>query len=112
LVDDWNWGWQAFVIWGALVFIAALTYQLAVKGMSNKAYRIALGLAVTTAFLLFCFSGSILSSALKQVSPISRILASLSLASLGLPSRGYDRAAWRSHWAEWRSLKYSSLSSR
>jgi hypothetical protein len=56
LVDDWNWGWQAFVIWGAVVFIAALTYQLAVRGVSNKAYRIALGLAVTAALLLFWFN--------------------------------------------------------
>ena len=59
LVDDWVWGWQAFVAWGALVFIAALTYQLVVKGMSNRAYRIALGLAVTTAFLL-CWSNFVL----------------------------------------------------
>lgn len=56
LVDGWNWGWQAFVIWGVLVFIAASTYQLAVRGVSNKAYRIALGLAVTTALLLFWFN--------------------------------------------------------
>lgn len=53
LVDDWNWGWQAFALWGGLVFIAALTYQLVVEGGRNKAYRLALGLAVTTAFLLF-----------------------------------------------------------
>jgi MFS family permease len=52
-VDDWNWGWQAFVVWGALVFSAALTYQLAVKDKRNKAYRFAMGLAVTTALLLF-----------------------------------------------------------
>lgn len=53
LVDDWNWGWQAFVTWGALVFIAAVTYQVAVKDTSNKAYRFASGIAVTTALLLF-----------------------------------------------------------
>lgn len=51
-VDGWNWGWQAFVRVGAFVFAAALAYQLSVKGMSNKAYRVALGLAVTAAVVL------------------------------------------------------------
>ena len=48
----WNWPWLAFVRWGAIVFSFALTYQLVVKGMRNKAYRFAVGLAVTTAFVL------------------------------------------------------------
>ncbi|HUL80784.1 MAG TPA: hypothetical protein VL131_01495 [Gammaproteobacteria bacterium] len=48
----WSWDWHAFVVWGALVFIAALAYQLVVKGMSNKAYRFAMGLAVATTFVL------------------------------------------------------------
>jgi hypothetical protein len=51
-VDGWNWDWHAFVIWGALVFAAALAYQLVVRGMRNKAYRFAMALAVATAFLL------------------------------------------------------------
>jgi len=48
----WNWHWHGFVVWGAFVFSAALTYQLVVKGMSNKAYRFAMGLAVATAAVL------------------------------------------------------------
>jgi hypothetical protein len=52
LYGGWHWDWHAFVIWGALVFIAALAYQLVVKGMRNKAYRFAMGLAVATAFVL------------------------------------------------------------
>lgn len=48
----WKWDWLGFVRWGAIVFSFALTYQLVVKGMSNKAYRFAMGLAVATAFVL------------------------------------------------------------
>lgn len=51
-VDGWNWGWRGFVNAGAFVFTGALTYQLVVKGMSNKAYRFAMALAVVTAFVL------------------------------------------------------------
>lgn len=51
-VDGWNWGWQAFARISAFVFAAALAYQSSVKGMSNKAYRFAMGLAVATAVVL------------------------------------------------------------
>ena len=51
-VDGWNWDWRGFVVAGAFVFSAALTYELVVKGMSNKAYRFAMGLAVATALVL------------------------------------------------------------
>ncbi len=51
-VDGWNWDWHGFVVAGAFVFTAAMTYELGVKGMSNKAYRFAMGLAVATAFVL------------------------------------------------------------
>ena len=51
-VDGWNWGWRGFVNAGAFVFSAALTYQLAAKTMSNRAYRFAMGLSVTAAFVL------------------------------------------------------------
>ena len=30
-IDDWNWGWRGFVVVGAIVFSAALTYELVVK---------------------------------------------------------------------------------
>ena len=33
---------------------AVLTYELVVKGMSNKAYRFAMGLAVATVLVLSC----------------------------------------------------------
>jgi hypothetical protein len=51
-VDGWNWDWHGFVVAGAFVFSAALTYELVVQGMSNTAYRFAMGLAVATAFVL------------------------------------------------------------
>jgi MFS family permease len=51
-VDGWDWDWKGFVFLGAVVFSAALTYQLVAKTMSNRAYRFAVGLAVATAFVL------------------------------------------------------------
>ena len=51
-MDGWNWDWHGFVVAGAIVFSAALTYELVVKGTSNKAYRFAMGLAVATALVL------------------------------------------------------------
>jgi MFS family permease len=51
-VDDWNWGWRGFAVAGAFVFGAALAFELAIRGMSNKAYRFAMGLAVATALVL------------------------------------------------------------
>jgi hypothetical protein len=50
--DGWNWDWKGFVFAGAVVFSAALTYQLVARTMSNRAYRFAVGLAVATAFVL------------------------------------------------------------
>jgi len=51
-IDGWNWSPFDFIVWGALVFGAGLTYELVAKRMSNKAYRFAVGLAVGTAFIL------------------------------------------------------------
>jgi hypothetical protein len=100
---------DGFVVAGAFVFSAALTYELVVKGMSNKAYRFAMGLAVATAFVL---------TWVNFVLAVDVSLANFSisvwssLASLGPPSRGCGRAEWRSHWSGRRLLKCSSRSSR
>ena len=51
-IDGWNWHWYTFVLAAAFVFSATLTYQLVVKGVSNKAYRFAVGLAVMAAIAL------------------------------------------------------------
>src|ERR1051325_10894047 len=42
-VDGWNWGVRGFMAIGSFVFGAALAFELAVKGKSNKAYRFAMG---------------------------------------------------------------------
>jgi hypothetical protein len=51
-VDGWNWDWHGFVVAGAFVFSAALTYEFVIKGLRNKAYRFAMGIAVASAFVL------------------------------------------------------------
>ncbi len=51
-VDGWNWDWHGFVAAGAFVFTAAMTYEVVATTMRNRAYRFAVGLAVTTAFVL------------------------------------------------------------
>jgi hypothetical protein len=51
-VDGWNWDWHGFVIAGAFVFSAALTYERLAKAVNNRAYRFAMGLAVATALVL------------------------------------------------------------
>jgi MFS family permease len=51
-IDDWNWGWRGFAVVGAFVFGAALAFELAIRGVSDKAYRFAMGLAVATTLAL------------------------------------------------------------
>lgn len=51
-VEGWNWDWKGFLVVGAFVFTAALTYQTVARTISNRAYRIAVGLAVMTTFVL------------------------------------------------------------
>jgi len=51
-VDDWHWHWYSFVFAGALVFSAALGYELVARRMNNKTYRLAVGVAVITGFAM------------------------------------------------------------
>lgn len=51
-VDGWDWDWHGFVVAGAFVFTAAMTYEVVATTVSNRAYRFAVGLAVMTAFVL------------------------------------------------------------
>lgn len=52
-VDGWNWHWYTFVLAGTLLFGAGLTYELVANTRtSNRAYRLAVGLAVVTGFVL------------------------------------------------------------
>jgi len=52
LIDDWHWGWRGFAVVGAVVFGAALAFELAIRGTSNKSYRFAMGLALATTLVL------------------------------------------------------------
>ena len=47
-VDGWSWHWYTFVLAGALIFGAGLTYESVAKRMNNGAYKFAVGLAVGT----------------------------------------------------------------
>lgn len=108
-VDGWNWDWHGFVVAGALVFTAAMTYEVVARTMRNRAYRFAVGLAVMTAFVLTWVNGS---SPWTSAVPMSCISVWSSSASLGPPSRGCGRAEWCSHWSGWPLLKCSCRSSR
>ena len=52
LTDEMNWGVADFVIVGALLLGAGLTYELVARMTANIAYRAAVGVAVATALLL------------------------------------------------------------
>ena len=50
--DEWNWRPFAFVFWGGLLFGATGAIDLAIRKTGSKAYRLGVGLAVLTSFLL------------------------------------------------------------
>lgn len=51
--DSFNWGLLDFIITGALLFIAGLTYELITKRAGNMVYRAAFAVAIATAAFLF-----------------------------------------------------------
>src|SRR5689334_21590482 len=51
-VDGWNWHPAAFVILGALLFGIGVTYQLVTRNRGAIAYRAAVVIAFSAAFLL------------------------------------------------------------
>lgn len=103
-VDGWNWDWHGFVVAGAFVFAATMTYEVVAATMRNRAYRLAVGLAVMTAVVLTWVMGS---SPWTSAAPMSCISVWSSSASLGPPSRGGGRPEWRSHCSSRRLLKCS-----
>jgi len=50
--EEVNWGPGDFALFGAMLFAACGTYELAGRGMGNNAYRAAVGVALATAFIL------------------------------------------------------------
>src|SRR5687767_16001976 len=53
--DGWHWGPGDFVVMGALLFGAGLTYEFLASRMQRKAYRVALGSAIVLAVLAIWF---------------------------------------------------------
>lgn len=51
-VDGWDWNWYGFIWAGTLLFAAGLIYELVARKMNNRAYKLAVGLAAGTAFVL------------------------------------------------------------
>ena len=52
LFMGWNWPPIAFPLWGALLFGTGLTYELIAKKGGTIAYRVAVGIACATGFVL------------------------------------------------------------
>ena len=52
LYMGWNWPAIAFLIWGAVVFGTGLTYELIARKGGTTAYRVAVGIACATGFVL------------------------------------------------------------
>jgi hypothetical protein len=52
LFMGWNWPAFAFPVWGALLFGAGLTYELIARKGGTIAYRVAVGIACATGFVL------------------------------------------------------------
>ena len=48
----WNWPSFAFAFWGALLFGTGLTYELIARKGGTIAYRVAVGIACATGFVL------------------------------------------------------------
>jgi hypothetical protein len=55
----WNWTPFDFVVMGSLLFGSALTYELIARKMTDNAYRIAVGVAVTTSLLLVWINAAV-----------------------------------------------------
>lgn len=57
--DDWNWGFFDFVFMGGLIFGTGLVFVLVARQMNNLFYRLAVGLAGVTGFLLLWINAAV-----------------------------------------------------
>ncbi len=57
--DEVNWDLADFVIFGALLFGAGFTFDLAAQKTGDSAYKLAVGLAILAAFLLVWINGAV-----------------------------------------------------
>jgi hypothetical protein len=59
VTDDWNWGFFDFVFMGGLIFGTGLVFVLVARQMNNLFYRLAVGLAGVTGFLLLWINAAV-----------------------------------------------------
>jgi hypothetical protein len=59
LFMGWNWPPIAFAIWGAVLFGTGLTYELVASKGGTTAYRVAVGVACATGFILFWMNAAV-----------------------------------------------------
>lgn len=58
-IEGWNWGPFDFVWAGALLFGTGLAYDLVARKGGTTAYRVAVGIALVTGFLLFWINAAV-----------------------------------------------------
>lgn len=59
VTDDWNWGFFDFVFMGGLIFGTGLAFVLIARQMNNLFYRIAVGIAGLSGFLLLYVNAAV-----------------------------------------------------
>ena len=59
LFMGWNWASFDFVFWGALLFGTGLTYELIARKGGTIAYRVAVGIACATGFVLVFINAAV-----------------------------------------------------
>ena len=59
LFMGWNWPLFAFPLWGAILFGAGLAYELIARKGGTIAYRVAVGIACATGFVLVFINGAV-----------------------------------------------------
>ena len=52
-VADWHWEFRAFVLFGTLIFLLGLAFQVVTRNAANSAHRAAIGMTLFAAFGLF-----------------------------------------------------------
>jgi len=57
--EEVDWDVADFAIFGALLLGSGVTYELAARKTGNIAYKIAVGIAILAAFLLFWINGAV-----------------------------------------------------
>jgi hypothetical protein len=59
LFMGWNWPWFAFPVWGAVLFGTGLTFELIARKGGTTAYRVAIGVACATGFVLLFINAAV-----------------------------------------------------